>query len=256
MSVLKSFVIAFAMYSRIPVPQFAWKEKDMRYVICFFPLVGAVIGAFTVLWGLFCERFGVGNTAFALVGSAIPLLISGGIHVDGFMDTMDAFHSYQEKERKLEILKDSHIGAFSVIQLALFGLIYVGAYSELGTQKAVLLAAGGFYLSRILSGIGVVTLRCAKKEGLLYLFADNAHKIAVRTALFAQLVLCGAFMLSVSLPVGGASLAGAGITFFYYRYKAYRELGGITGDTAGYFLTLCEGVTVVLAASGALSGVL
>ena len=45
-----------------------------------------------------------------------------GFHVDGFMDTMDALHSYQPRERKLEILKDSHIGAFSVIKLAEFGL--------------------------------------------------------------------------------------------------------------------------------------
>ena len=44
MSVIKSFFIAFSIYSKIPVPQFAWKEEDMRYTLCFFPWVGAVIG--------------------------------------------------------------------------------------------------------------------------------------------------------------------------------------------------------------------
>lgn len=46
--------------------------------------------------------------------------------------------------------------------------------------------------------------------------------------------------------MGAAALLGAVLTFFYYRHVAYRELGGITGDTAGYFLTLCEGVMVAL----------
>ena len=57
--------------------------------------------------------------------------------MDGYMDTMDAFHSYQPKERKLEILKDSHIGAFAVIMLAVYGLIYMGAFSEI-TDKNIL----------------------------------------------------------------------------------------------------------------------
>ena len=52
---------------------------------------------------------------FAFVGLAIILLVTGGIHMDGYMDTMDALHSYGSREKKLEILKDSHIGAFAVI---------------------------------------------------------------------------------------------------------------------------------------------
>lgn len=68
MSVLKSFVIAFAMYSRIPVPQFEWKERDMRYVICFFPFVGVVIGAVTMLWAYVCAHFPLENLHLHLWG--------------------------------------------------------------------------------------------------------------------------------------------------------------------------------------------
>ena len=53
MSVIKSFFIAFSIYSKIPVPQFAWKEEDMRYTLCFFPWVGAVIGLCFLLWNRF-----------------------------------------------------------------------------------------------------------------------------------------------------------------------------------------------------------
>ena len=95
----------------------------MRYSMCFFPWIGAVIGA--IFWGWFrlSALLGISTLAFILISAALPLIITGGFHVDGFMDTMDALHSYQPRERKLEILKDSHIGAFSVIKLAEFGLI-------------------------------------------------------------------------------------------------------------------------------------
>ena len=88
-------------------------------------------------WAVLCEKFAVGNVCYALIGAAIPLMISGGFHVDGYMDTMDAFHSYQSREKKLEILKDSHIGAFAAIMLALYYMIDIAAISEIHTQKAV-----------------------------------------------------------------------------------------------------------------------
>ena len=119
MKLLKALVISFSMYSGIPMPQFEWKEEDMKYMLCFFPWIGAVIGLGIVLWSMLCKQAELGMLCYTMGGAAIPLLITGGFHVDGFMDTMDAFHSYQPKEKKLEILKDSHIGAFSVIMLAL-----------------------------------------------------------------------------------------------------------------------------------------
>ncbi len=195
MTVLKSFFISFSIYSKIPVPQFPWKEEDMKYTLCFFPWVGGVIGILVALWNWFCRACGVGNTAWALIGSAIPLLVSGGFHADGFMDTMDAFHSYQEREKKLEILKDSHIGAFSVICLLFYYLIYAGAFSEIDTEREVLILGAGYFLSRTLSGIGVVSFRSAKKDGLLYLFASEAHKKVVKITLYLQLTLCLSFMI-------------------------------------------------------------
>lgn len=238
-------IIAFSMYSTIPMPQFTWQEKEMKYVFCFFPWVGAVIGALLVGWNRICEKAGIGQLAWVLVGTAIPLLVTGGFHVDGFMDTMDAFHSYQERERKLEILKDSHIGAFSVICLLLYYLLYLAGYSEIGKDSVYLLASI-FFLSRILSGAAAVSMKGAKREGLLYLFSSRAQEWTVKVSLLLQFVLVAGFMLYQSVIKGGILLVGALFVFLYYRHRCYKELGGVTGDTAGYFLTLCEGVLVVL----------
>lgn len=164
MTTLRALVIAFSMYSQIPMPQFTWQDKEMKYAFCFFPWVGAAIGGITMFWWWFCGKFSVGNVAFAMIGTAIPLAVTGGFHVDGFMDTMDAFHSYQPREKKLEILKDSHIGAFSVICLVLYELIYIGAYSEIDAVRQAGIVAAGFFLSRCLSGIAAMTFPVQRKK--------------------------------------------------------------------------------------------
>lgn len=248
MHIIKSFVIAFSIYSKIPVPQFAWKEEDMKYMLCFFPWIGAVIGICLYVWNGLCSRLAIGNVCYATVAAAIPLIITGGFHVDGFMDTMDAFHSYQPKEKKLEILKDSHIGAFAVIMLAVYGLIYLGAVSEVQQRELIRIVCGGFFLARCLSGIGVVSLPSAKKEGMLYLFASNSQKNRVKASLYLQMLLCILFMLMQSLNGGLVLVLAAFGSFGYYKYRTQKEFGGITGDTAGYFILLCEGSMLVAAA--------
>lgn len=174
MHILKSIVIAFSMYSKIPMPQFEWKEEDMKHVLCFFPWIGIVIGICLYFWRLLCDRFGIRNLCYVFIGTAIPLLLTGGFHVDGFMDTRWHFIPTNRKSRKLEILKDSHIGAFAVIMLAVYGLIYMGAFSEITDKNILQVVCAGFVLARVLSGIGVVSFPSAKKEGMLYLFQDHA----------------------------------------------------------------------------------
>lgn len=168
--------------------------------------------------------------------------------MDGFMDTMDAFHSYRTREKKLEILKDSHIGAFSVIMLAAYGLLYLGAFSEIHDRGILRTVCAGFALSRCLSGIGVVTFRSARSDGLLYLFASSAAKRRVRFFLYLQGAVCIGYMLVSSLYAGLAVTAMALAAFTYYYWRCKKELGGITGDTAGYFVLICEVSMVVTAA--------
>lgn len=249
MHILKSMVIAFSIYSKIPVPQFDWKEEDMKYMMCFFPWIGAVIGIVLWLWGMLCEKLEVGNLTYALIGTAIPLLLTGGFHVDGFMDTMDAFHSYQPRERKLEILKDSHIGAFAAIMLGTCGLLYVGGFASVTDLELLKGVAAGFFLSRCLSGLSVVTFPSAKKEGMLHYFADSAQKKRVQVILGIEAVFCMAVMVLVAQLAGILLVAAELLAFAYYRYRTQKELGGITGDTAGYFIVLSESAMMLMAAA-------
>ena len=185
------------MYSKIPMPQFKWNDDDMKYMLVFFPWIGAVIGLLLMLWRYIYSHFGVADICYVCIGALIPIAVTGGFHIDGFMDTMDAFHSYKPREEKLAILKDSHIGAFAVIMLAAYGLLFMGAFSQIMDDKAFIVFCAGFFITRCLSGIAVVSFKSAKSDGLLFMFADTAHRTIVRAALYIQLALCIAVLLIV-----------------------------------------------------------
>ncbi len=248
MHIVKGIVIAFSIYSKIPVPQFPWEEEDMKYMLCFFPWIGAVIGGCVYLWNLVCFHISAEDLFRVFITAAIPLVITGGFHVDGFMDTMDALHSYSPKERKLEILKDSHIGAFAVIMLAVYGLVYLGAFSEVESNVMLKIVCSSFFLSRCLCGISAVSFPLAKKDGTLYLFADSSQKRIVKGSLYLQSAACIGFMLFWSPSAGLIVAAAAMIALIYYFCRSKKEFGGITGDTAGYFVLICEVCMIVIAA--------
>ncbi len=237
----RSFAIAFAMYSRIPMPQVEWEPQSMRYALCFFPLVGAVNGALLYLWLLFCIRLGISQVTAAAVAVVLPVAVTGGIHLDGFCDTVDALASHQPPARKLEILKDPHIGAFALIGCCVYLLLQFGLWAQYRFRpETAWVISLGFMLSRSMSGFSVVTFRCAKTSGLAAGFSDAAQKNAVRAAMAGYALVSAAAMLYLSPFAGGAAIFGTVAVFIWYHRLSRKEFGGITGDLAGWFLQVCE----------------
>ncbi len=245
MHVLRSMAIAFSMYSKIPVPNFEWDKKDLRYMLCFFPLVGVVIGACLSVWMCFCSFIGIGAIFRTAVGCVIPVIITGGIHADGFIDVCDALSSHKSREEKLVILKDSHIGAFAVILFVVYAALFAGGMSEIKDMTVIFVASLGFVLSRGLSALAAMCFKAAKSDGTLFTFTEAAD----RKKTFA-IVLCESLGITVCMilinPIYGAfASASAYLTYLYYFYRSRKEFGGVTGDTAGYFLCLCECVMIL-----------
>lgn len=242
---LKSIIVAFSVYSKIPMPQVEWSERSMRYYMCFFPAVGAVIGLCMVGCYYLMGRLGMSKSAAAAVLTALPVLLNGGIHMDGFMDTMDAKSSYKPMEEKLKILKDPHTGAFAVIYAIVYFLLCFAFFCEVG-EKEIGWVGAGYVYSRMLSGLSVVTFKKAKKDGMVASSADAAQK-NVKWILAAQLCIFGAAALYLNPFMGAVCLLAGMAVFLHYRRMSYRVFGGITGDLAGYFLQLCE-LAVLIAA--------
>jgi len=249
MNIFKAFAIAFSLYSQIPMPQFEWEDKDMKYSLIFFPWVGALIGA--VLLGVYFVgiKIGIPEIGILLLMIAIPLIITGGFHVDGYMDTQDALKSYGEKEKKLEILSDPHIGAFSVIKLVTNGLIFASALSVLvfkHDELGIIFFAFCFVIARLFSAFGVIFLKPAKNKGMLSKEA-RVSKI-VKYILAAELIILLLAMFYLDYRMAILSVLVCVSSFGYYRYISYKNFGGITGDTAGYFVVVTETFMVVMLA--------
>ena len=249
MKLIQSLIVALAMYSKIPVPHIEWTKENMRYALCFFPVVGVAVGAVTYLWYVLSAMMPVGIIFRTVVLVLIPIIISGGIHLDGLLDTADALSSWQTKERRLEILKDSHAGAFAIIVCCCYFLATFGIWTE-ADLKSVIVLSLGFALSRALNGFGISTFPCAKNSGLVATFSSGADRKTCRTVLLVESAICIFFMILLDWRRGVIAAATAIIVCLACRRMADKKFGGITGDIQGFFLQICElamAYTVILA---------
>ena len=240
MSVIKSLCSAFLMYSRIPVPQVEWKEENRRFALCFFPLIGVVIGCLLMLWFWLCSVLKTGELLFSAVAVAVPVLVTGGIHIDGFCDVHDAKASFGNREKMFEIMSDSHIGAFAAINLAVYFIMQLGLFSQIKSFDIMMIVSLGFVLSRAWSGLAAVTFKCAKKNGTLQSFTNPAHRNITLAAEIFYIIITTVFMVSVNPIAGSFGAIGSVVSVLYYRNFSYKKFGGITGDLEGYFLQICE----------------
>ena len=239
MSIINSFFIVLSMYSRIPVPRVDWEKENMRYAMCFFPMIGVVIGAVMYLAGWLLDKTSVGGLFRGVVFTLIPIIITGGIHMDGFMDTMDALGSWGDREKKLEILKDSHAGAFAILGMGCYLMWSVAVWSELPAE--VLRVCGvSFVLSRALSGFSVVTFPAARNSGLLKMFQDGAQKKVVRITMCLYVAAAVIMMAVMNARAMTGAVTGVMIAFLYYIVVSRKQFGGVTGDLAGFFLETAE----------------
>ena len=248
MHIIRSFFIAIANYSAIPVPNFEWREEDMRYTLCFFPFVGLIIAALEFLWFRICDAESIGTVARTLIGTVLPILVTGGFHVDGYMDTMDALSSHRSPEEKRRILKDSHIGAFAVIRILVYYMLYAAAFSEIQTGAQMLVVCFGFVLTRALSGLAALHFPTAGGKGTLAGMADaSAKKISSIILLIVMAVSILLMVICAVLPGIAAAVAAEGMLFYYY-FMSKKEFGGVSGDLAGYFVTAAELAIVIAVA--------
>ena len=241
MNALRSIAMAFCMFSRIPMPMVEWKEENMRWMLCAFPLVGAAVGVILWVWQLLSAWLGFGPFLWAAGLTLLPVAVTGGIHLDGFCDVSDALASHAAPDKKRAILKDSHTGAFAIITLGCWLLAYAALASELPvTGRTALLLGLMHFLSRVLSGTISLVYPKSDAEGLLRTFTLSADRKSAVTVLILLLVLCAAAMVLTEPLPGAAMVLGGLITALGMKRISARQYGGIRGDHSGYFLQLAE----------------
>lgn len=256
-SALSGIIVAFSMYSTIPVPQIPWQKSTMRWALSFLPVIGLIIGLFEWLWYLFCTNFNASSILYSIIATIIPIIISGGIHLDGLCDTCDAICSFGEIEKKLAILKDPHVGAFGSIWLIAFLLCQIACFAQLyKIPKYLIFAFIGFAVARAVGGSKIVLLPCAKNSGLAHIFSQNSDKKIVLFTLIIEAIILlilstlAIFNVNDSIFVSKILIWSVLIWYFVHNEICKDIFGGITGDLAGFFICTTELIFLLIPAFG------
>ncbi|WMJ22046.1 adenosylcobinamide-GDP ribazoletransferase [Paludicola sp. MB14-C6] len=249
--IISGLVTAFSMYSIVPMPQMEWNKNTMKYAMCFFPLIGLLIGGVVYGATALSSYFKISPLLYSAILVFIPIIISGAIHLDGLIDTGDALYSRLERERKLEILKDPHVGAFGVILCGGYLLLSFGVAGQFYQNTKLLpFLCLGYILSRGYSALSIVSFKTAKNSGLAYIFSDNASKKTVKITSLLYIIIAYVGMLFINPIIGMITLALSLGRFILFKMMCYKKFGGLTGDLAGYLLCTIEFIILCISAFG------
>ena len=199
------------------------------------PLVGLEIG---VLWmgiGWLVRILQIPSMAAAVVLSAYPYFVTGFLHLDGFMDVTDAVKSWRDLERRREILKDSHVGSFSVIAIVLLALAQFGMFASVKETVDVRILMLIPVVSRCCSALAVTALPPMSTSQYASQKVSPMHILVLLVMLAAAVAggfaLCGTY---------GFALVGCMAGYGLALRRAYKSLEGMNGDISGYSLTIAE----------------
>ena len=224
-----------SMFCAIPFPGNLWDEEARDKILLFLPLVGLEMGALWAGLAWLCGALNLPALVRGLLLAVFPFLVAGFIHLDGYMDVTDAVKSCRSLERRREILKDSHVGAFAVIGIVLLMIAQFAFLSSVpeGADYRILLFVPA--VSRCGSSLAVTVLKPMHTSQYAAQKKPKSHVVAltIMTVLFvaAGFLLCGKYGLVLL-----GCLAGYGLAL----RKAYKSLEGMNGDISGYALTIGE----------------
>lgn len=225
------FFMAWGMFLALPCPLKLWKEAARSKMLCCLPFVGFVVGGVWVL-AAYLARF-LPLPVGGLLLAAAPWLVTGFLHLDGFMDVCDAVLSRRDLPRRQEILKDSHCGAFAVIGMVLLALSQWSAAmarQELPLLPLLLIPVA----SRACAALAVLTLRPMQTSQYAAM-----RKKKTPYVVFAAVVMAAAALGPLALWGSPAALAAA-LGYWLAVWYADGQLGGMSGDVSGFALTLGE----------------
>lgn len=242
-SAFHDIVDALRFFTRLPLPAAAAESLNFNRIAWAAPVAGAGVGAIGAVVLALSERLGLPALVSASLATAALVAATGALHEDGLADVADGFGGGRSRERKLEVMRDSRIGAFGAIALMLVLILRVGALSA-ALSHSLSGASGALILVAALSRAGALMPLALLDPAR----SDGAGSAAGRLAPSSFAAACGA-ALALALIIGlftigagralDAALAGA-VGAAAMTTLASRQIGGQTGDVAGAAQQLAE----------------
>lgn len=234
----KALMMCLSMFCAIPCPYRKWDDSARPLTTLFLPLVGVLIGG---LWTLAAYLLRLLHLP-ALIGGAalcaLPFILAGGIHMDGFMDVTDAVRSCRDLDERRRILKDPHVGSFAVLFAVLLIVVQFALFASSKDDADIFSLLLIAVVSRCTAALSVTVLRpisVSEYAGAYRKGVKKSHIIILMIQLAAALT-CGFVFLGKYGFTALAVIAGCLLSVF----RAYRSLDGMSGDIAGYSLVIGE----------------
>ena len=234
---IDGLILSFQFFTRIPIKKAVdFNEKNMRYSLFFYPYVGAFIGSLAA--AIYYPLSKLNTNIASLAAVFVLLFLTGGLHIDGLSDTFDGFLSSRDRERTLEIMKDSRVGTFGVISiifLILSKFVIISSF-EKGLPLALILSVVN---SRLGASSIIANKKVARKGGL----GDMFHKSNPRNLILINTVI----YLVILIFTNYYYITPLVITFLFDEYFSrwsYKKIGGMTGDTYGAIIEIGEVISL------------
>lgn len=231
-----AFVMTQSMFCSLPFPCRKWDEEARPYMLLFLPVVGLEIGLLWLAAHFVLGYFHMPGMMYGLVMCAVPYLISGFIHLDGFLDVTDAISSWKTLEQRRAILKDSNVGAFAVIWCVVLVLAGFACFSSIPVDTDGLCLVLVPVVSRCCSSIAVMRL---KPMTTSQYSGSQTYPKWPSVVLMIVLVIC-LILGFVLFGKYGFTLLGGLIGYLVALLRSYRLLDGVNGDVSGFCLTISE----------------
>ena len=216
-------------------------DKDMAGSLAWYPLVGFLIGSLLAVAAFICHWLSLGLSGDALI-IVVWIILTAGLHLDGLMDSADGLFSGQDRERKLEIMRDSRVGAMGTIALAALLILKLSFLNAISYPEIlrILIIAPAF--GRFMMVFCIFAFPYARSgPGLGKAFADQVGWLHIIIAITT--LLLGTFLLAGSQDL--ILLGASALLIILIAVWMARQLGGLTGDSYGAICELSETVFLI-----------
>jgi adenosylcobinamide-GDP ribazoletransferase len=237
-----SFLVAWQLLTAIPLGRRGLVVQRPGRSLAWFPLIGLILGAMLAGFDFLLTQLlpGLPATAFLLVAWVV---ITGGLHLDGFIDCCDGLLVANSPEQRLEIMKDSRVGAFGVAGAICLLLVKFSALVALAPDERVRWLLVAPTLGRWAMVWAVWRYPPARPDGFAVWFRQGAR--------WTHMLVAGSLALLVALFFGGEyGLVGFAVVWllaFLFAAWVQRRIRGLTGDVYGALNELYELCALLLA---------
>lgn len=243
-TIINNILFTLSTFTTIHTKEVEYNNDNTKFTYFVLPFVGVVVGTISYLILVLFSFFIKDNYVLSIIVIVVNIIVTGGIHYDGLLDSLDAFKSYREKNEKLRIIKDSRVGAFAIIHFTVVILLFfISNYYIISSNnfKIILILP---IVSRTFSLLLIYTNNLEENDMLEALW-DKAYKKYYVIAFILYLLIVGAlFFNELTLLVIIISLC----YLMYYNKFFKKHFDNLSGDLCGYFIVCNELIASIFVA--------